>query len=158
MNSFSRGLIAGFSATAAISLLALLQMAAGLFAEMNAIQMQADMLNRYFALPRIIATGWISHFFVGTFIYGGFFGAFNRYIPGRTELSKALFLAMAGWILTLFVFMPLAGTGFFGAQAGLLAPLVTLIMHIAFGLVLGYVYAHLFHRRATEPVFQPLGS
>jgi hypothetical protein len=34
-----------------------------------------------------------------------------------------------------------AGAGFFGADLGMLAPVMTLMLHVAFGIVLGAVYA-----------------
>jgi hypothetical protein len=37
--------------------------------------------------------------------------------------------------------MPIAGAGFFGSHLGMTAPVMTLMLHIIFGFVLGAVYA-----------------
>jgi hypothetical protein len=37
--------------------------------------------------------------------------------------------------------MPMAGAGFFGSHLGMTAPVMTLMLHIVFGFVLGSVYA-----------------
>jgi len=42
--------------------------------------------------------------------------------------------------------MPMAGAGFFGMQLGIMAPVLTLVMHIVFGAVLGGVYGMLLQR------------
>ena len=36
--------------------------------------------------------------------------------------------------------MPMAGVGFFGSHLGIMAPVMTLMLHIVFGFVLGTVY------------------
>ncbi len=36
--------------------------------------------------------------------------------------------------------MPMAGAGFFGLKMGLMAPVMTLLLHLIYGVVLGYVY------------------
>jgi len=42
--------------------------------------------------------------------------------------------------------MPMAGAGLFGMRLGMMAPVMTLLMHLVFGAVLGGVYAMLLHR------------
>jgi len=38
--------------------------------------------------------------------------------------------------------MPMAGAGFFGMQMGLMAPIMTLVLHLIFGAVLGLVHGN----------------
>lgn len=143
MNSFSKGLIAGFIATVALSALMLLKANLGLFPKLNAINMQWNLLHRFFDAPAQPMTGWISHFVIGTVLWGGIFGGFNKMLPGRTELAKGVALSIGAWFLMMVIVMPLAKAGFFGMRLGLAAPIVTLALHIIFGIVLGFTYAKL---------------
>jgi len=38
------------------------------------------------------------------------------------------------------VLMPMAGAGLFGMSMGVMAPVMTLVLHLIFGAVLGWVY------------------
>jgi hypothetical protein len=40
----------------------------------------------------------------------------------------------------MIVMMPMAGAGFFGQVLGIAAPVMTLMLHLVFGAVLGAVY------------------
>jgi len=40
----------------------------------------------------------------------------------------------------MFVMMPMAGAGVFGLDLGMAAPVMTLMLHLVFGAVLGAVY------------------
>ena len=46
------------------------------------------------------------------------------------------------------VLMPMAGKGFFGLGIGWMAPVMTLMLHLIFGAVLGWVYG----RQASRPI------
>ena len=39
--------------------------------------------------------------------------------------------------------MPMAGAGLFGMKMGLMAPMMTLVLHLVFGAVLGWIYGKL---------------
>jgi hypothetical protein len=43
--------------------------------------------------------------------------------------------------------MPMAGAGLFGMNMGVMAPMMTLVLHLIFGAVLGWVYG----RSAVSP-------
>jgi hypothetical protein len=40
----------------------------------------------------------------------------------------------------MIVMMPMAGAGFFGSHLGMMAPVMTLVLHVIYGFVLGAVY------------------
>ena len=40
----------------------------------------------------------------------------------------------------MIIMMPMAGAGLFGMSLGIMAPLMTLMLHLIFGLVLGWIY------------------
>jgi len=46
--------------------------------------------------------------------------------------------------------MPMAGAGFFGMQLGMMAPVMTLVMPLVYGAVLGGVYVMLLHREVLN--------
>ena len=50
-------------------------------------------------------------------------------------------LDVAAMLSMMIVVMPMAGAGFFGINLGMMAPVMTLVLHIIFGVVLGKVYA-----------------
>jgi hypothetical protein len=80
--------------------------------------------------------------FAGIFwavIYGWFF--VGR-LPGR-GWQRGLLFSIVPWLLSLVVFFPLVGAGFFGLDldAGPLPALGNLVLHLVYGVTLGIVYA-----------------
>jgi hypothetical protein len=59
-----------------------------------------------------------------------------------------LALAVLGWSLMMIVLMPMAGAGMFAMSLGVMAPMMTLVLHLIFGAVLGWTYGRL---TATAP-------
>lgn len=43
----------------------------------------------------------------------------------------------------MIMLMPMAGAGLFGMKMGLMAPMMTLVLHLIFGTVLGWCYGRL---------------
>lgn len=150
MDNFSKGIVAGFIATVLLSILMLMKSAMGMLPALNVIQMQTQMLHSYIGTPAAPVVGWISHFIIGTVVWGGLFGAFNHSVPGRNELVKGMVFSVAAWLLMMFIVMPMAGAGFFGHNIGVMAPVATLVLHLIFGAVMGYSYAKLLHIPATQ--------
>lgn len=48
--------------------------------------------------------------------------------------------------------MPMAGAGIFGLNLGMMAPVMTLVLHLIYGAVLGAVYAALLNSNAHPVV------
>ena len=49
--------------------------------------------------------------------------------------------SVLAWLLMMLIPMPMAGAGFFGITLGIYgAPVMTLILHLIWGAVLGYTY------------------
>jgi hypothetical protein len=61
-------------------------------------------------------------------------------LPGKSHLLHGVLIAIGGWILMMAMLMPMAGAGFFGMAMGMMAPLMTLVLHVIFGAVLGGVF------------------
>jgi hypothetical protein len=49
-------------------------------------------------------------------------------------------LGVVGWLIASLAMMPMADKGLFGIKMGAMAPMMSLVMHIFFGAVLGWLY------------------
>ncbi|MDZ7643996.1 MAG: DUF6789 family protein [Woeseiaceae bacterium] len=152
MDNIGKGILTGFAATIVLSAVMLMKSVMGAMPQLNAIQMQTQMLNQYIGTPMTPLIGWMMHFIIGTVLWGGLFGAFNHLVTGKTELAKGLWFSTAAWLLMMIVVMPMAGAGIFGLNIGVMAPVATLMLHLIFGAVLGYTYARLLRVPATDDV------
>ena len=113
--------------------------------ELDPIQMIGNMID---GGSRTV--GWIMHFVIGTIAWGLLFTAiFGAATNGGWW--RGIILAIGAWLAMMLVVMPMAGAGLFGMNLGLMAPIITLMMHIGFGLVLGATYgAMLKHEPAAS--------
>jgi len=78
---------------------------------------------------------------IGTLAWGGGFAILYSAIPGNTAVIKGIVFGIAAWLGMMIVIMPMAGAGLFGMSFGIMAPVMTLVLHLIFGAVLGKVYA-----------------
>jgi len=130
-----KGMVAGFVATVVLSALMLMKAMMGVMPELNPIKMIADMLG---APP---AVGWVMHFLIGTVLWGTLFAWLDPTIPREGHWLKGILFAVGAWLVMMIVLMPMAGAGFFATHLGIMALVMTLILHVIYGLVLGAVYA-----------------
>ncbi|TCS54470.1 hypothetical protein EDD52_1338 [Primorskyibacter sedentarius] len=137
MNNIVKGMIAGFAGTVALSILMAMKSAMGVMPNLDIIKMLAGMVGA----P--IAVGWIVHFTIGTIAWGGAFAVLNDHVPGDSEIKKGLVFGVAAWLAMMLAVMPMAGAGFFGLNFGIMAPVMTLVLHLVFGAVMGWTYARL---------------
>jgi len=129
------GLIAAFIATVILSILMLMKQSIRLMPEMDLIGMMSEMMH----VSR--AMGWLVHFIVGTVMYGGFFAWVL--VPLLSDVQYWLVgvvLGIIGWLIAMVVMMPMGGKGFFGIKLGMMGPVMSFIMHVFFGAILGWVY------------------
>lgn len=150
MDNVGKGMIAGLAATIVVSVVIML---------MDPIVPEASIITAYgrtgtniLGIENAMAIGWFLHLFVGIVLWGGLFGAFNHLIPGNTELNKGLWFSVFAWLVMMVVIMPFAGAGLFSMEAGLIVPVVTLVLHLIYGAVLGIAYARAIHVRPTQVV------
>lgn len=134
MKRLTAGFLAGFIATVVLSVLMIAKAMMGLMPAMNVIHMLAHMMGT----PA--AGGWLAHFAIGTIAWGGAFAIVHDQIPGGSNVAKGLVFATAAWLAMMIIVMPMAGAGFFGAGLGIMAPVMTLILHWIYGAVLGFAY------------------
>lgn len=135
-----KGIFAGFIATVVLSALMLMKQRMGLMPQLNPVGMLTNMAGG--STP---AVGWTLHFLIGTGLWGTLFPWFDARIPDeRTWVGshwiKGTLFGIGAWILMMILVMPMAGAGLFGINLGVMAPVMTLIMHVIDGLVLGGIY------------------
>jgi hypothetical protein len=128
-----KGILAGFIATLVLSALMIMKTMMGLMPQLDVIGMLSGMLG----VSRAIA--WIVHFAIGTLGYGITIALLARSLPGSAVIT-GLVLGVAGWLVMMVVLMPMTGKGLFGMNLGIMAPMMTLVLHLIFGAVLGWVY------------------
>ncbi len=133
MGNVGRGIVGGLVATAVMSALMLMKAAMGVLPQLDVIAMLAGMMG----VSAVIA--WVVHFMIGG-IWGALFALGYGVIPGGGAVVKGMLVGVGAWLLMMVAVMPMAGAGFFGMQLGVMAPVMTLVLHIIFGAVMGLVY------------------
>lgn len=132
-------MVAGFVATLVLSALMIMKSIMGVMPRLDIASMLADMMG----MPGQIAMGWLAHFMIGTVGYGLVFAAIYKSIPGTSAVMRGIVLAVAGWLVMMIVIMPMAGMGLFAMTIGMMAPMMTAVLHIVFGAILGWMFAKL---------------
>jgi hypothetical protein len=138
MSRVQKGLVAGFVATLAVSL-------------MEAVNL---LTVKWFApFPGIIArilnldslaAGWAVHAVAGTLILGPLFGVLCPRLPTDTPESKGIVFAVGAWVAMMLVMMATGDAFVFGSNFATVGWM--LATHAVFGIVLGNVYARLVAR------------
>jgi hypothetical protein len=145
MGDVSKGVEAGFVATIIISMLMLVQYAAGVAPGFDLIALIEQAANT----PDYASLAWIVHFVVGGVLWGVGFAALSPHLPGPHWLRGLMFGVLA-WLAMMVVFLPAAGLPMFAMGQGTTIPLVSLALHLVFGAVLGECYHLLLHYLPSE--------
>lgn len=132
MGNIGKGLVAGLVATIVLSLLMVMKTLMGLMPQLDVVKMLSTMLGS----PDQPMVGWIAHFVIGIVGYG----LAIALLPGTNHVMRGIVIAIGGWLVMMVVLMPMAGAGMFGMSMGIMAPLMTLVLHLVFGAVLGWMY------------------
>ena len=141
------GLIAGFIATVALSILMIAKSAMGLMPQLNPIEDIVRVAHVLTSLSLPLPFGWLGHFFLGTVIWGLVYAAWHASLPGA-PVVKGLIFGVLAWLAMMIIFTPLAGHGVFALSLGPQATVVTLVLHLVYGAVLGVVYAKVAHENS----------
>lgn len=134
MNKITAGLVAGLIATVVLSVMMLAKGMMGVMPELDVIAMLSAMMGASAAM------GWLGHFVIGAVVWGGGFALLYDLIPGGTAVVKGIVFGVAAWLGMMIMVMPMAGAGMFGMAFGIMAPMMTLVLHIVYGAVLGIVF------------------
>ena len=129
-------MLAGFVATAVMSVFMVMKTMMGVMPELDIAAMLAKMMGA----PDTPIIGWVGHFMIGTVGYGIVFALLAGKLPGSLVVQGTI-VGMLGWLAMMVMVMPMAGAGLFGLNFGIMAPIMTLMLHLIFGAVLGWVYA-----------------
>jgi hypothetical protein len=144
MGDVSKGVQAGLAATIAISVLMLIQQAAGVASGFDLI----DMIKSAANMDNTIVA-WIVHFIVGVGLWGVGFAAFSPHMWGP-HWARGLAFGVIAWLLMMVIFLPAAGMPIFNYGQGATVPIVALILHLVYGAVLGETYHLLLHYLPSE--------
>lgn len=139
-----KGIIAGLVATIVLSILMLIKSAAGMLPEVNAIQMLAGIAG----MPENLIVGWLLHFLIGAVLWGLLFVWIGTRLPGG-RIVQGIEFGVLAWVLMMVIVFPVAGAGLFGLNIGPAAAIATLVLHIVYGAVLGWMYQTLETRQAA---------
>ena len=133
MGNVGKGILGGVVGTAVMSAMMLVKSAMGVMPELDVIHMLSGMMG----VPSAMA--WVIHFMIGA-IWGLLFALSYRVIPTGSSVTKGVIFGIGAWLLMMLMVMPMAGAGLFGMTMGMMAPLMTLVLHIIFGAVMGWVF------------------
>lgn len=142
MNIYVRSMIAGFAATVVLSLLMMMKSAMGMMPQLDVITMLGGMAQSVMGMGGA-GIGWLLHFLIGTVAWGVLFAFLYNRLPGASAVTKGMAFGVLAWLLMMILPMPMAGAGFFGMGLGMMAPVMTLILHLIWGAVLGFVFSRL---------------
>jgi len=136
MNKWIKGMLAGLVATVVLSVLMVMKGKMGLMPDVNVIAMLAGKMGGS------IAMGWAAHFMIGVIGYGLVYALIFSELPFGNHTTRGIAMGITGWLVMMVAVMPMMGAGLFGLSmpSGMMVPLATLMLHIVFGAVLGYVF------------------
>jgi len=143
MGTTGKSMTAGFVATVVLSVLMVIKMKMGVMPGLNVIKMMTTMAHGILGTPAVPIVGWVMHFMIGTVVWGVLFALIGKSLPGGGYVSKGLSFGVLARVLMTVMVMPMAGAGFFGLSLGMMAPVMTLMLHLVYGAVLGGLYGKL---------------
>lgn len=67
-----------------------------------------------------------------------FFILYNKLLG--SPVIKRISFGVIAWLLMMFIPMPMSGEGLFELKLGMMAPIITLVLHIIYGAVIDFTY------------------
>ena len=144
MSRLQKGLIAGFAATVAVSLLEIPNLFLNWFDPFQGV------IAALIGMPDALAVGWILHAVTGVLILGPLFAYLCPRLPTDTPETKGIVFAVGAWVVMMGAILMLGDYRTFSAAAGFGTIGWLLITHAVFGIVLGNVYARLVTREKRQ--------
>ena len=138
----SKGIVAGFVACVTLTLLLYFKGRIGVMPDLNMISTLASMAHQLVHTPDTRTAGHLLHFIIGTLVWGTGFQLLNRRLPGSRQVLKGLLFALGMWLVLMLTVMPLTGAGVFALKLPGMT-LISLMLHLIFGAVLGLMYSKL---------------
>ena len=134
--------VAGVCGNAAHLLLMFLKSWMGLLPSFQPYESLQSTLSHFIGSNVHPIVPWVLSFLNGATISGFLFARNYRQLPGKNGWTKGLVFGLFGWTTMGLIFFPLLGLGLFATQIGLgIAPaLFSLVMFLAYSVVMGTVY------------------
>ena len=131
------GIISGFIATVVMTILMMI----GHRMNMSPLDLPSSlgkmvMKDRIEGDPAVKRTGMIMHLIMGS-LWGLLFVIIVSFYQFSLILG-GLFFGVAVWLLMQIFALPMMGAGLFGSKIGMKVPIMSLIMHLVYGVVLGF--------------------
>ncbi len=145
MANIGKGMLAGLAATAVLSVLMVMKAMMGVMPALDLPKMIAGMMGS----PDTPILGWAIHFMIGVVAYGIAVSLFGQRFGSSTV--SGIVIGAVGWLIMMLVLMPMAGVGVFALSMGTMAPVMTLVLHLIFGAVLGWTYGKLMAGGSVAP-------
>lgn len=139
MNSIKMGFLGGLMGTFVAGSMLLMNNALNSFPQLHVAHAMAAILGS----PDNVMVGVAAIMVIGIVVFGALFAVIAPRLPMRSYLVKGLAFAGASWLLMMVVFMPLDGAGFFGLKGGPIVPEATLVLNLAYWIMLGVTYSWL---------------
>lgn len=136
------GVLASLAATIVLSAIMVMKQMSGMVPQMNPIADLAGIAHSLLGIPAVPLVGWVLHFAIGTLVWGTLFAFLRPRIPG-SKLIKGLIFGIGAWFLMMWIFLPMAGQGLFGMNGGVVIPVMSLMLHLVYGAVLGIAFGKL---------------
>lgn len=136
MTNYLKGMTAGLIATLVLSALMVMKAMMGVMPGLDLPTMIAGMMG----MPGTPIVGWVAHFMIGIVLYGVAIVLSTPLLPGVGPIVRGVIVGVLGWLVMMVMLMPMAGVGMFGMHFGIMAPMMTLVLHLIFGAVLGWYY------------------
>ena len=146
--SFASTIIAGLTATAAMTMLLIVAPMMGM-PKMDI----GGMLAMFMGIP--VTAGWIAHFMIGVLLAFGY----ALFIVSRTRLSgvtAGLLYSIIPWMMAQVILMPMMGMGLFSGSMVMAGG--SLMGHLLYGAVLGAVYKPKSAIEENGPIYAPKGT
>lgn len=143
ISNIKNGLIAGFAGTVGMTAMMMVKKMAGVMPELDPVHMISNMVASKLSIEPNAAIGWVMHWGIGTVLWGGAFAVLNGVLPGKSQVQKGLVLGVIAWLVMMVGPMPMSGSGLFALNIGMPAPIMTLVLHLVYGGILGFVYSKL---------------
>jgi uncharacterized membrane protein YagU involved in acid resistance len=148
MNKVLSAIAAGFAGTLVMSLLMIIKKVSGVMPDIDPLAMATQMAHQQIGLPDAVWVGWVLHFAIGSVIYAVPFAFVRDLLPGH-RVVKGVSYGVILWLGMMLVAMPMAGQGLFGLALGPPAPVMTLVLHLAYGVTTALVFDKLQARTAA---------
>jgi len=139
MADLFKGITAGLIATLAVTAVLAVNAVTSLFPSLNLIALVNVTLH---APPHALA-GWIVHGTAAAAAGGSVYAWLEPRLDADHPVKRGILFGVATWLASMLLFMPAAGAGVFGLRIGVHLPIATLLLHLGYGALLGWLYDRL---------------